>query len=98
MRYVLIQKMLDGTQTEEYLCCTYQQADNRFYNQLFETMPERIELWRVNRKGERCKLLNVSAEKDYDPEMQRLFEQAIWGPAISLWGGIKFRSGDEFES
>lgn len=93
MHCVLIKKMFDGTQTEEYLHCTYKKADDRFYDQLFETMPMRIELWKLNRKGERCKMLNVCAAKDNDHEAQMLFEQATWSPKIDLGDGIKFRSG-----
>lgn len=98
MRCVLIKEMPDGTKTEEYLRCTYKKADDRFYDQLFATTPKRIELWKINRKGELCKLLNICVDKDSDPELQQLFEQIPWGPEIDLGNGAKFRSGGKVRS
>lgn len=93
MRFSIIMTFQDGVKTEEYFQDTRDNADNRFYNQLCEDKPQQIELWSVNRKGKRCKMLGIFAEKDSGPEWQALYDSTVWDREFTLPNGVKMYRG-----
>lgn len=93
MRFSIIMTFQDGVKTEEYFQDTRDNADNRFYNQLCDDKPQQIELWKVNRRGKRCELLNVCAEKDSSPYWQTLFDSTVWESEFMLPNGVKAYHG-----
>lgn len=92
MRFAIISQFDGSTKTENF-CGTCEEADRRFFRQLCEEQPLRIELWKRNRKGELCEMLHSSGLIGSDPEADELYQRMHWQPAVTLNNGVKVQYG-----
>lgn len=92
MRFTLI-SILDGRTKTENLVCHHEEAERRFCKCLFDEQPDRIELWKRNRRGELCELLYACGMVGADPEATKLSQTVDWGPVEELECGVGVRYG-----